>query len=363
MRVTVYDSLDELSPACDALFEASGKASFFLTREWYCNLAAHALPEECRVRVYVADDGGKVLGILPMKYSKERSGPFKGRKLEALSNYYSSLFMPLFSSEESMKEIANSIVRESWDIVDLHPMPQDAPVFKEVSCAMKNARMSVQHYCCFGNWYLKVNGRSYLEYSSVLPSQLRNTLKRKGKQFAGLASRIEIITGNEGVEEAIAAYQKVYRSSWKTDEPYPDFMPGLIRLCAEHGWLRMGVAYLDEEPVAAQLWIVKDGIASIYKLAYDEKFSRLSAGTILTATLMEHVIDVDRVREVDYLTGDDEYKKDWMSHRRERWWLNGCNMRTLRGIGAGVLNRMSGYAKRIGVSGKSIRLLRRTPHG
>ena len=34
--------------------------------------------------------------------------------------------------------------------------------------------------------------------------------------------------------------------------------------------------------------------------------------------LMRHVIDVDQVREVDFGSGDDAYKKDWMSDRRER---------------------------------------------
>ncbi len=347
MRVTAYESLDELPPGCEPLFEEAGISSIFLTLSWYRNLTAHALPEDCRLRIYVADEGGKVLGVLPMKHGSRRSGPFKGRKLEALANYYSSYFMPLIASRDCLQAIVNEIAKERWDIVDLHPMPRDAPVFKEVSSAMRNAGVSVQQYYCFGNWYLDVAGRSYSEYSGFLPSKLRNTLKRKAKHFSTLKSRVEVIKGREGLERAIAAYQKVYRSSWKTDEPYPEFMPGLIRLCAEHGWLRMGLVYMEEEPIAAQLWIVKDGIASIYKLAYDEKFSRLSAGTILTASLMEHVIDVDRVREVDYLAGDEDYKKDWMSHRRERWGLYGCNMRTPRGMGAGMLNRISGYVKRI----------------
>ncbi len=347
MRVTAYESLDELPQGCKPLFEEAGKSSFFLTLDWYRNLASLILPQECRLRIYVADEGGNVLGVLPMKHGSEGGGPFRGRKLEALANYYSSYFMPLTASMDSLQAIVNEIANERWDIVDFHPMAQDSPIFNELSFAMGNAGMSVQQYYCFGNWYLEVGGRSFLDYSSSLPSRLRHTLKRKQKQFSTMKPRVEIVTGKQGLDRAIAAYQKVYRSSWKVDEPYPDFMPGLIRLCADHGWLRLGIAYLEEEPVAAQLWIVKDGIASIYKLAYDEKFSKISAGTILTATLMEHVIDVDRVREVDYLTGDEDYKKDWMSHRRERWGLCGSNMRTPRGICSGLLNRMSGYAKNI----------------
>jgi CelD/BcsL family acetyltransferase involved in cellulose biosynthesis len=52
---------------------------------------------------------------------------------------------------------------------------------------------------------------------------------------------------------------------------------------------------------------------------------------VLTSKLMQHVIDVDKVRIVDYLSGDDDYKKMWMSHRREFWGIVGFNPRSLRG--------------------------------
>ena len=347
IRVAAYESLDDLPQGCELLFEEAGKSSFFLTLAWFRNLAGQALAKDYSVRIYAASEGDDMLGALPMKYIAGQGSLFEGRKLESLSNYYSSLFMPAGLKGDSQQAVACEIAKERWDSVDLHPMPKDDPAFGELSAAMKKAGMSVQPYYCFGNWYLEVNGRSYRDYANALPSKLRNTLKRKGKQFAAMASRMEIIAGVDGVDSAIAAYEKVYDSSWKVHEPHPGFMPGLIRLCAEQGWLRLGVAYLEDEPIAAQLWIVKDGIASIYKLAYDEKHSKLSAGSLLTAKLMEHVIDVDRVVEVDYLTGDDEYKKDWMSHRRERWGIIAYNRRTLRGIFMWAINSMKGFSKKL----------------
>lgn len=126
-------------------------------------------------------------------------------------------------------------------------------------------------------------------------------------------------------------------------------MPGLIRLCAELGKLRLGVVRIDGQPVAAQVWIVHHGVAAIYKLAYDARVAALSVGSVLTAALMEHVIDIDRVRQVDYLMGDDRYKQDWMSHRRERWGLMAFNLSTLDGL--------SGYARHVG--GRLFRRLER----
>ena len=78
-----------------------------------------------------------------------------------------------------------------------------------------------------------------------------------------------------------------------------------------------------EKPIAAQVWFVRHGKASIFRLAYDKSWRKYSPGSILTAYLMEYVIDTDKVEEIDFLTGNDAYKQDWMSERRERFVL-GC---------------------------------------
>jgi CelD/BcsL family acetyltransferase involved in cellulose biosynthesis len=33
---------------------------------------------------------------------------------------------------------------------------------------------------------------------------------------------------------------------------------------------------------------------------------------------MQHVIETDQVEEIDFLTGNDAYKQDWMNERRQR---------------------------------------------
>ncbi len=352
-NVTVYESWDVLPPDCAELFKKDERDSVFFGQSWLRNLAQHGLDDGAVLRIYVVSDGDGVQGILPMRYANQQDRGFSPRRIEALANYYTSLFRLVLrqgNEQAILQALANALAqgRQRFDVVDLHPMPQDEPLFTWTKNAMKRAGMLVQTYFCFGNWYLEVAGRSYQEYYETFPSQLKNTLKRKTKQFETNAStRIEIFTRMEDVSKALAAYEKVYLSSWKVPEPHPQFMPGLIHICAEQGWLRLGVAYVEAEPVAAQVWIVHEGIAAIYKLAYDEKYAKLSAGSILTSKLMEYVIDVDKVHEVDYLTGDDGYKKDWMSHRRERWGIVAFNLRTVSGLTYGVSHLGWGVIKKM----------------
>ena len=135
---------------------------------------------------------------------------------------------------------------------------------------------------------------------------------------------------------ALAAYQAVYAQSWKPPELCVEFIPALVKLSAERGWLRLGVLWLNGEPLAAQLWLTCRGKANIYKLAYVKGKEKLSAGSVLTQALMQHAMDVDRVTEVDYLSGDDAYKADWMALRRERVGVAAFDMRRPAGLLAAV---------------------------
>ena len=53
----------------------------------------------------------------------------------------------------------------------------------------------------------------------------------------------------------------------------------------------------------------------------------------------------DQVAEVDYLTGDDAYKRDWMSASRERCGIIAFNLRSPRGLAAAALHLGGGRMK------------------
>jgi CelD/BcsL family acetyltransferase involved in cellulose biosynthesis len=57
---------------------------------------------------------------------------------------------------------------------------------------------------------------------------------------------------------------------------------------------------------------VENGVALIHKLAHRESAAETSPGTVLSAAMFRHVIDVDNVDIIDFGTGNDHYKADWM---------------------------------------------------
>ena len=135
------------------------------------------------------------------------------------------------------------------------------------------------------------------------------------------AAALEIGIHDRFDAAAWADYEAVYRVSWKPEEGSFAFLRALAEQEGAAGTLRLGLAYKDGAPIAAQLWTIENGEATIHKLAYAESAKALSPGTILGEAMFRRAIDTDRVAMIDYGTGDDAYKADWMAERRQLWRL------------------------------------------
>lgn len=328
------------------------EGEIFQTQAWFSNLLAHGFEHppqgHWRVAMGTAPSASEV-GLHLMQ--QQRGGP-----LLALGNYYSCLYGPdgpiqaiQDLSSDQWHAAAQQVRRlPGASVLRLQPLDPDSAWLMALQAGLRRAGYWTDRFFCFGNWYQTVAEGGFAEYWAQRPSMLRHSVERGRRRLERAGTwHLEIHSSDEpGVERALEAYLAVYAQSWKTPEPCPGFMPGLVRTAAREGWLRLGVLWLGQEPVAAQVWLVHGGKANIYKLAYAKGHEKLSAGSVLTAALMRHVMDEDRVSEVDYLTGDDAYKRDWMAHRRERIGLLAFDPRSPRGLAAAARHFAGRWARR-----------------
>ena len=84
--------------------------------------------------------------------------------------------------------------------------------------------------------------------------------------------------------------------------------------------------------MAVQFWIVEAGQATVLKLAHDEAAKADSPGTVLTALMLQHLLDQEHVGQIDFGRGDDAYKRLWASQRRQRIGVVLANPRHPRGL-------------------------------
>ena len=331
LEINSCASVEDLDAGNNLLKQFGPRDNIEASIEWFDLLQKQVYPENTGVRYYFACDQGQPLAILPIR--ETRQGWV--RTLESLSNYYTSLYSPLMNDEKDtlvLGSLLSATTREncSAHVLRFAPMDPESRTYIEILNQLRASGRIPLTFFCFGNWFLKVEG-GWEDYLRKRSANLRSSLKRMSKKFSADSGTLEIVTDSTELERGIAAFQEVYTASWKKPEPYPDFVPSLIRLLAKKGMLRLGIARIQDKPIAAQLWIAGQGKASIYKVAYHEAYSSYSPGTVLTGYLMQHVIEHDQVTEVDFLIGDDKYKQIWMSHRRERWGIIAFNTGTLIG--------------------------------
>lgn len=331
-QVRSCSNLEEFASDNYDLQEFAPTDNIEVSIDWFDLLQKQVFPNDPSIRYYSIADPGKPTTILPLRLTTNGWV----RTVESLSNYYTSLYTPLASQDSDpfvLRHLLASATRDHGGahVMRFAPMDPESVAYKGIQNDLRAIGWIPFRFFSFGNWYLKVEG-DWAWYLKNRSAGLRSTIKRMNKKFSADGGTIEVVSSCDGLEKSIAEFNEIYSASWKKPEPYPDFVPSLIRLLAEKGMLRLGIARLQDKPIAAQLWIVGQGKASIYKVAYHEAFAAYSPGTLLTSCLMQHVIEEGSVREVDFLIGEDKYKKVWMSDRRERWGIVAYNPRTIIGF-------------------------------
>lgn len=282
----------------DARVIAAQGASPFERIDWLALLEQHCL-EPAEGRISVASQADRI-ALLPWRKS--------GTSIEPLANWYNFFVRPMGDSS-LLCAIARKLPAGRAQFA---PMPQEDA--QTLAHAMRAAGWIALAEPCDSNHVLPVRGRTFAEYWAARPGALRETVRRKSRK-GEVALRIV----SEFTQADWNAYEAIYKLSWKPDEGSPDFLREWAKMDGAAGRLRLGIAEIAGQPVAAQFWTVEGGTAFIHKLAHDERYRKQSPGTLLTAAMFEHVIDRDRVDLVDFGTGDDPYKRDWMEAVRPRW--------------------------------------------
>jgi hypothetical protein len=230
----------------------------------------------------------------------------EGRTARALGNWYSLQFRIVGDTSEALQTaLARALrkIRPRIGRLELYPLAEGDPLPDR----LRRAGWLVRVEPASVSWHMPTAGLSFDDYWARRPGQLRNTARRKAK-----AAALDIRIFGRFFQEAWADYEAVYAASWKPEEGSAAFMRALAEQEGAAGTLRLGIAYKEGRPLAVQLWLTENGIATIHKLAYVADARSLSPGTILGMEMFRHALDVDQVQGIDFGLGDDGYKSEWM---------------------------------------------------
>jgi len=321
MKFVCYSDWNQLPESADALFELREKDSIFFSRLWFECLATTALDDDHTMVLACVVAGDTVLAILPLMKSAG------SKTWYSLKHGFTPLYSLLLADDDQEQVLcclSQALGQLPVNGLLLEPVAKDDSKINGLQRSLEASGFCCNQIFRSYNWVCHLEGQSYKEYMLARPSKLRNTITRKKRKLEREHGfEIRVFTGDE-VLQAMPNYYVVYNASWKQNEiKNLDFQDCFVDKFSKAGWSRLAILYIKGQPVAAQIWFVHYRKASIFRLAYDKAWRQYSTGSILTSFLMEYVIDTDKVEEIDFLTGNDAYKQDWMSERRERILLSG----------------------------------------
>lgn len=313
MNSEYHNNFQSVQAAAGEKLGRSVQKSLFDRLEWIKGLHQLCLPNREPLIVH-CEDGNTSAWIFLVKNGLGR--------YSALANWYNFTYRPIFSGDYDevtklalLARLAKKLSKYAHSI-EITPMPDEDASANLTERAFEQAGWVVFRSKVDDNHILNVKGRTFDQYWGDRPGQLRNTVRRKAKKNL-VSVRIE----KEFSEDDWNDYNSVYQRSWKPEEGNPEFLRHVAQREALAGCMRLGLAYIDGEPVAAQFWTVENGEALIHKLAHVEHATKSSPGTLLSVAMFQHVIDVDHVDMIDFGTGNDPYKREWMEDVRERYRL------------------------------------------
>jgi CelD/BcsL family acetyltransferase involved in cellulose biosynthesis len=329
---------DALDPTEQLVFE--NQPVPFDRREWFERVQAHT-PSGAPQIVRVASERALVWLFLARE----------GSSAKALSNWYTLAFRPIFSSQPDDARKAAMLVaaakrlksaRPALSQITLAPVPSaDGTAALLMRSFNRGGWIAVADQSST-SWTANVAGKSFADYWAERPGQLRSTFKRKRSK-----AEFEVQIFDRFDQAAWADYESVYSDSWKAEEGSPAFLRDWAMAEAKRGQLRLGICRIDDFVVAAQFWTVDHGIAYIHKLAHREQVKDLSPGTILSEALFRHVIDIDKVKIIDFGTGNDAYKADWMDGSTPLMTVTAFNLMTMHGAIGAARAQISRLVRRV----------------
>lgn len=322
-EVELFDSLDAVD--ADRGGAPDRSATLFDRLGWFRLVEAHCSPQG-RLLVARARDGARAAWL----YLAEQDG-----RARAWRCWY-SLRYGLVGDPQGGEAIARAL-RKRLHRLEIAPLDDAGPL----AGAFRGAGWLVFLAPATASWRIETAGQDFETYWAARPGKLRNTAQRKAK-----AAKLDIEIHRGFDERAWAAYESVYQASWKPEEGSPAFLRALAEREGAAGTLRLGIARKEGRPLAAQIWLVEGGTAWIHKLAYREDARALSPGTVLSMAMFRSALDEDHVARIDYGTGDEPYKRDWMGERATLWRLEAFDPFSPRGLLGAARAALSALVRR-----------------
>jgi CelD/BcsL family acetyltransferase involved in cellulose biosynthesis len=334
-EVTTKDKFNELRKDWNEVLERSKDDTVFLTWENVANSVKY-LEKEKALRILYITAGDRIVAIAPLKKSRYTlSGSFGYDVIEPLA-YRNSDYTGLIIAEkesECLKLFLKFLYKQNdWNFIYFYDFPETSLVFNLLDserCAFPKFEIGKGRICPYMSLPESISSLMP-RWSGKFRKNLRRSLKRLEEDFG----KVELKEYNElgSLKDGMQLFFTLHQKRWTLKGQPGVFNVQKIRemslesaeLLEEKGWLGLFFLMVNNIPIATQYCLQYKQKMHYGLGGFDPDYSSYSVGNLITLKVIEKCIE-KKIREYDFMKGDELYKFDWSQEYRRNMNLTFVN--------------------------------------
>jgi CelD/BcsL family acetyltransferase involved in cellulose biosynthesis len=321
LELNRIDELNDFEKWWNRLLSKSLDNHPFLTYEWLTSWLKH-FGKGRELKLFTAESEGSVSLVVPAMYSTRRFFGLKRCWVEFVSSsnsdYQVFSLANFHEAARSINQLIKSIIDGlNVDCIVFGEVPEDsatAKLLENVSGEGFGVSWSVINLCR----YIPLPA-SYDMYLQTLGSSMRRNLKVWERQ-ALKDYKVEFVTYDEigTIEEAMKIFFELHQKRQKSIGNYGLFSNGAERsfhidvanAFAKKGWLSLFFLLFNDRPVSSVYCYEYNNKLYAYLCGFDPEYARYRPGHLAMRNVIKYGIE-KKLKEFDFLRGNEEYKKRW----------------------------------------------------
>jgi CelD/BcsL family acetyltransferase involved in cellulose biosynthesis len=336
MKVRVVDSeagFAALAPAWDALHARAAVTSIFAGHDWQHTWWRHY--GRGRLRVLVAHEGYRVVGILPLYLDTLPTMRFPVHALrfvgtggDTFPDDLGPVLAPGYEEDAALALATSAVALRGWDVLLLGDMDPTSAFLAAIARATAGAPHDVR------------SGRSeriaYLELPTTWDAWLAGLHRDRRYRVRSIRKKLcaahpgarffvwPTETLDDGVDRLIALHNKRWERTGQahsfSTRAYVDFHREVMHACARRDQLRLYALEAAGRVIAMSYYYRFREKIYLMQSGFDPDFGDVKPGQVLLGHVIEHAIG-EGTRVLDFLRGDHRYKDELATGDRETVYL------------------------------------------
>jgi CelD/BcsL family acetyltransferase involved in cellulose biosynthesis len=318
--VQTEEELNALEPVWDELFNANPNHTPYQSWQWNATWWRH-FGGSGELRLLVADDEGKVIGIAPLRLKRRLHG-FRLRHLEVISgkraDYLDFLVRPGYETvffRQVMEAVKSSTESYFFEVRELRESSGNiSALVTQALAASRILALRVSETCV-----AIPLPKSWEAFLGTVSKRMRRAIGYDRRLLKrSFATELKIYTTlpdvRRGLDDLIAVYcgrwTREQGASYFDDPKAVAFERELCERFAATGGYRLYVLYADRKPVAALSGFERNGVYYAPLFTHSPEFHKFSVGNVLLGMAIEDCIH-RACTVLDLMRGDEAYKFRW----------------------------------------------------